>query len=319
LSGFLITGILLDEKSSKFSDYLRSFYMKRTLRIFPLFYAYLAFNFLILLVTGRSTEGYGWYLLYLQNYHIGLELNGSGSLPGIVAHTWSLAVEEQFYLVWPFLVYFVSRRQLAWTCVLLIIASPLARWAILQNDGNVYLTNATLPSCLDMMAYGALLALLRTSDIGSKVAYVMFAIGCALTGYAIFELGLGAFWEPQRWVKSAFYLFTALAFIFGMAIWAVTVKPNANLVRMLTVRPLLFTGKISYGLYIWHFIIFLAVEKFAAKVNVPAMPLVAPLISLVLAYVVSTISFYFFEIHFLRLKDKLVAKKRSAQFAEART
>jgi len=319
LSGFLITGILLEEKSGKFSDYLRSFYLKRTLRIFPLFYAYLAFNFLILLVTSRSTEGYGWYLLYLQNYHIGFGLHNGGSQPGIVGHTWSLAVEEQFYLIWPFLVYFLTRKQLAWTCVLLIIAAPLARWAILQNDGNVYLANLTLPSCLDMMAYGALLSLLRTSEIGSKVANAMFAVGCALTGYAIFELGLEAFWEPQKWANSAFYLYTALAFMFGMAIWAVTVKPKATFVRMLTIRPLLFTGKISYGLYIWHLIIFLAVEKLAAKVNVPEISLVSPLVALALAYVVSTISFYFFEIHFLRFKEKLVAKKRSTQLAEART
>ena len=313
LSGFLITGILLEEKSGKFSDYLSSFYIKRTLRIFPLFYAYLAFNFIILLVTGRSTEGYGWYLLYLQNYHIGSELNGGGSLPGIVGHTWSLAVEEQFYLVWPFLVYFLSKRQLAWTCVILIIASPLARWAILQDGGNVYLANVTLPSCLDMMAYGALLALLRTSKIGSKVVYTMFAVGCALTAYAIFVLGLDAFWEPRKWINSAFYLFTALAFIFGTAIWYVAVKPNANLVRALTIQPLLFTGKISYGLYLWHAIAFLTIEKLAAKLQVLTLPLVTPAISLIVAYLVSIISFYFFEIHFLRLKDSWVEKTRLAK------
>lgn len=318
LSGFLITGILLEEKTEKFSDYLRSFYVKRTLRIFPLFYAYLAFNFIVLFVTGRPADGYGWYLLYLQNYHMGWELINNGSLPGIVGHTWSLAVEEQFYVVWPFLVYFLSRRQLALTCVLLIIASPIARWMILQGDGNVYMANVTLPSCLDMMAYGALLALLRTSEIGSKVAYTMFAVGCAFTGYAIFELGLEAFWHPEKWVKSAFYLYTALAFIFGLAIWSVAVKRNYVMTKMLTIKPLLFTGKISYGLYMWHFIIFIVVERLATKLKALTLPLVTPLLSLIVAYVVSILSFYFFEIHFLRFKDKWVAKNRSAKIRSAK-
>jgi len=306
LSGFLITSILLEEKSRRFSDYLRAFYIKRTLRIFPLFYAYLAFNYIILLVTGRSTVGYEWYLLYLQNYHIGFELMRSGSIPGIVGHTWSLAVEEQFYLIWPVLVYFMSSRQITWICILLIMAAPLTRLAILQASGNVYLANVTLPSCLDMMAYGSILALLRTSTIGTKVVCAMCVFGCTLTGYAIFELGLEAFWEPGKWVRSASYLYTALAFAFGMAIWAVTVRPNASLVTAFSFRPLLFTGKISYGLYMWHFIAFLAVEKLALKAPVLAMPLVTPLLSLILAYVVSSISFYFFETYFLRLKYRLV-------------
>ncbi len=308
LSGFLITGILIEEKSRIFKDYLISFYTKRTLRIFPLFYAYLAFNFIILLLTNRPTEGYGWYLLYLQNYSIGIEVNSTGRLPGIVAHTWSLAVEEQFYFFWPFLVYFLAKRQLAFTCILLIIAAPIARWMILQLDGNVYMANVTLPSCLDMLAYGALIALLRTSAIGSKIVYTMFVIGSTLIGYAIFTLGLGAFWEPKQWVNQAFYLYTALAFIFGATIWYAINKPETTLTRLLSVRPLLFTGKISYGLYIWHFIIFLAVEKMTSKLNVLAIPLVAPLVSLVITYAVSTISFFYFEDYFLRLKSRLFSK-----------
>lgn len=311
LSGFLITGILVEAKTEKFSEYLRAFYIKRTLRIFPLFYAYLALNFVTLLFSWRPTDGYIWYVLYLQNYHIGYEINRGGNLPGIVGHTWSLAVEEQFYLIWPFVVYWLNRKKLVWLCFLLIIISPISRWAILHSYGNVYMANVTLLSCLDMMAYGALLALLRKSEMGTKYVYTFFAIGCALLGYAVYELGISAFWYPQEWVNSAFYLFTALAFIFGMVIWSVTVKKSTRLVRLLTIRPLQFTGKISYGLYIWHSIIFLAVERLTAKSSVLSMAIVSVPLALVLTYVASCFSFYFFEIYFLNFKDRWVANKSS--------
>lgn len=308
LSGFLITSILLEEKNNNLRDYLRSFYVKRTLRIFPLFYAYLLVNFIVLMLTGRSTDGYGWYLLYLQNYHIGLELNSTANIPGIVGHTWSLAVEEQFYLIWPFVVYFLSKRQLAWACAVLIISSPIARWAILQNSGNVFMTNVTLPSCLDMMSYGALLAVIRSSRLGERLVYALFAIGSAMVAYAVVQLGFNAFWEPQDWTRPAFYLYTALAFVFGMVIWSATTIQNKRLVKLLSVRPLLFTGKISYGLYIWHYAIFLAVEKVAAHVAILQNPLVVPMLSIGLAYLVAAASFFLFEIHFLRLKNRFARR-----------
>lgn len=309
LSGFLITQILLDEKSNSLYDYLRSFYIKRTLRIFPLFYAYLLINFLLLLATGKSTDGLGWYALYLQNYHIGIALdNKDAYIPGVVGHTWSLAVEEQFYLIWPFLVYFLNRRTLAWVCVILIIAAPITRLVILQN-GHTYLANVTLPSCMDMMAYGALLALVRSSEVGSKIAYSMFFLGSTLVTYAIIDIGTEAFWTPETWANSAFYLYTALSFAFGIVIWTAAVKPNTYIVRALTIKPLLFTGKISYGLYIWHLVIFIVIEKIAQKFHFPASQITIPVVSMLLSYLVSIVSFNFFEIHFLQLKEKFAPRR----------
>lgn len=218
LSGFLITGILIDAKTENFSDYIKSFYIKRTLRIFPLFYLYLLLNLVVLLATNRPTDGYAWYFTYLQNYHLGAAIYSQGNIPGIVGHTWSLAVEEQFYLIWPFVVYFLNRKQLAYLCVVLIAAAPITRWFILQDSGNIYMANVTLPSCLDMMAYGALLSILRTSSlkIGSALVYSLFALGTLLMAYAIYTLGLNAFWDPEKWASPAFYAYTALAFIFGL-------------------------------------------------------------------------------------------------------
>ncbi len=317
LSGFLITGILLEEKTATFSEYLRAFYVKRSLRIFPLFYGYLALNLVILLVTGRPTDGYAWYVLYFQNYQIANAIATDGNIPGIVGHTWSLAVEEQFYLIWPFLVYYFSRRQLAWTCVVLIVASPLARLAILHISGNESMAILTLPSCLDMMAYGALLSLLRNAQWGSKAVSALFLAGAAITGIAIFQLGLAAFWNSSTWVRQASYLYTSLAFIFGIAIWAAAVKPMSLWVKLLSIKPLLYTGKISYGLYIWHYIIFLAFEKLATKLSFMALPMVTPVLAIAASYIVATLSFYLFELYFLRMKDRFTEKSRASRLRQA--
>jgi peptidoglycan/LPS O-acetylase OafA/YrhL len=104
------------------ADYLVTFYVRRSLRIFPLCYGYLALNYLLVRLTGASSEGYAFYLLYLQNHHIGAALATGLPLPGVVGHTWSLAVEEQFYLIWPLVVF--SAASACWLrCVWFVSAS----------------------------------------------------------------------------------------------------------------------------------------------------------------------------------------------------
>src|SRR5262249_31183895 len=129
LSGFLITGILLDAKSAP--RYFRSFFMRRALRIFPLYYGYLAFVFFVWPFLVVPPDDYfslcavqPWLWLYGQNLWIAL----SGAwLPYGTNHLWSLAVEEQFYLVWPFVVRLCGRRTLAWICGLVLPAMLAVR------------------------------------------------------------------------------------------------------------------------------------------------------------------------------------------------
>ncbi|UCZ84165.1 acyltransferase [Pseudomonas sp. L5B5] len=304
LSGFLITRILIEGRDARLSEYLRVFYLKRTLRIFPLFYAYILVNFIFLLALNRPTEGYAWYLVYLQNYHIGRQLFEAGNIPGMVAHTWSLAVEEQFYLIWPFIIYFLGRRSLVWVCALLIVVAPISRYLIVAMSDNVYMANVTLLSCLDMMAYGALIAFFSIGHFGARIVYSLFVVGCALLMYSISKLGLDAFWNPQDWVRYAPYMFTALAFVFGLPVWLLANDKGKLLARFMEFRVFAFTGKISYGLYVWHFVLFIVMEKAALKYpSILSYP-VTVLCSLMLAYIVSIASYYLFEVHFLRLKDK---------------
>lgn len=317
LSGFLITGILIADKQEKaFARYIRDFYWKRTLRIFPLFYLYLVLNISLVIGTGRSLEGYIWYLLYVQNYYIGFQMGNGGATPGMLGHTWSLAVEEQFYLLWPVLVYFLSRRLLIIACVVLILAAPAARWAILETTSNPFMSIVTLPSWLDTMAYGALLAILRTSNSNRAVPRMMFIAGSALVGYAIYDLGLEAFWRTQDWTKSAFYLPTGLAFFFGYIIWKVTDQANKTFTRLFSNRPLMFTGRISYGLYIWHYPAILTIERLASKFHILSISPVFQVLSLIVSYIIAILSYKLFELRFLKLKDK-VAKTLHPAMAKA--
>src|SRR2546427_5689081 len=139
LSGFLITGILLDTKGSR--HYLRQFHARRVLRIFPLYYAALAL-FLILLpmllpgdrVLRDLTADSVWYWTYLYNVKVAAAGFTSSSALG---HFWSLAVEEQFYLIWPIVVLYLARRHLYGACWAAVVARSEEHTSELQSQSNL--------------------------------------------------------------------------------------------------------------------------------------------------------------------------------------
>jgi peptidoglycan/LPS O-acetylase OafA/YrhL len=122
LSGFLITGILLRSRGKP--DYFSRFYIRRAFRIFPIYYLYLAayFSVTYLLHIGQPRIGTLWYLLYLSNWRdVTLQ-------PVLLWHFWSLALEQQYYLVWPLVVWFTPPKRLKYLCAAMIFADPVARW-----------------------------------------------------------------------------------------------------------------------------------------------------------------------------------------------
>jgi peptidoglycan/LPS O-acetylase OafA/YrhL len=176
LSGFLITGILFDAKSDK--HYFRNFYARRTLRIFPLYYAVLLLMFVVLpMFMGPRTAGeqqivqnQGWLWLYLSNMKsafVGPEFWQQDRI--WMGHFWSLAIEEQFYLVWPLVILLLSRRAAMIACVAMIAGAPLLRIGLflwLQPPAGSDATPVGLFAAIyftlskvDTLALGALLAL----------------------------------------------------------------------------------------------------------------------------------------------------------------
>ena len=289
LSGYLITGKLIAARGPApdpaLGPYLFTFYWRRTVRIFPLYYFYLLVNGLLCLGFGVSLAGYGWFAAFLGNQFIGA--HAPDVTGGYVGHLWSLAVEEQFYLAWPFLVFALAPARLRWLAVVMIVAAPLVR-QLLVTTGNPYLAIVTLPSCMDMLAAGALVAL--TGD--RRLGLAMAVAGTAITAWCLTTTPYAAYWLTPEWVPQGHILFTGLALVFAPLLRLAPAIPG------LAARPLVYAGTISYGLYIWHPLVFAAVHK----AHLP--PVADAVLGLALAFGVASASWHLFENVILKLKDR---------------
>jgi peptidoglycan/LPS O-acetylase OafA/YrhL len=261
LSGFLITGILLDARGG--SGYFRSFYLRRVLRIFPLYYAYLAVLFLLLPAllpaVDVKAETQGWLWSYLGNVLFARE--GGFQASPYTGHFWSLAVEEQFYLLWPFLVWLLPRRRLAWLCLGLAAGAFALRFAIHRTTFNATAAYVLTPARMDALAMGALVAIAAREPgwwprLRRAAPWVLVAAGLAVGAVWAAE---GGFFGGDPVVQV--WGFGPLAAGFAaVLVLAVDGGGSSPLSRGLT-RPVLRTaGKYSYGLYVLHYPVFLLLE-----------------------------------------------------------
>jgi peptidoglycan/LPS O-acetylase OafA/YrhL len=249
LSGFLITGILL--RSKERPDYFRRFYKRRALRIFPIYYLYIAVSLLVGLYLSQPSHDLWRAVIYIQNYR---EPGVPQAIPGFFGgHTWSLAVEEQFYLLWPLLVWLLSRAWLFRACVLLVIGSLVFRlWAFeTSRDPSLWILYGWLPSNIDCLATGAIVAILHHEKRlhARHMLVAMIAGGLALA-FLILRLPYAAWQTSDIWlhVKANTALNTALAVLCAAAVGYWAVRP----MNPWTWRPLMRVGRISYGLYLYH-------------------------------------------------------------------
>jgi peptidoglycan/LPS O-acetylase OafA/YrhL len=279
LSGFLITRILLDTKDTP--HFFRNFFARRALRIYPLYYALLGFVVFSGLV---RQHGVRWwpYIFYLSNI-----IYGAGKEPSPLGPVWSLAVEEQFYLVWPFVVRVLSRRGLERLCIAMIMGAICLRLPGVMQFHNTLVQ-------LDALAAGALVAC-RFDRIASWQPYAWF-VACLL------PLGLGVpigFWNNVS---------QTIQVLGGAALLIVLLDDEVGISRVFRSPAPRYLGKISYGVYLLHTLVFAAFLRSRLGVSViesgSALMAVLCLIgefALVLA--IASISFYFFESPFLRLKQ----------------
>lgn len=266
LSGFLITGILLDSLGRH--GYFRSFYLRRTLRIFPLYYA-----FVILMVfvaaplawdpewTSRVRANQWPYWLYLSNWAQAFGI----SIPGM-SHLWSLAVEEQFYLLWPVLAWWLGRRRLAGLSVAMILTGPFIRYALraegLPQETAYLLTIARW----DALAVGALLAAMMRDATGrAQVAAWKGRITAvsvvALVALVVRQHGFHAEDMPVQVIGQSLIGILSASLI----AYAVHEGPAGltALQRALSANWLRTAGKYSYAMYIFHFPIHHALKRYA--------------------------------------------------------
>ena len=164
ISGFLITALLMAEKEKSATVSLKNFYIRRVLRIFPAYYVYL-FVILVLTVTGTiavSSRDLVWSALYIRDY--------SAQTTAWTNHTWSLAVEEQFYLLWPLLVLLLNKRRLVTVCFVVIVISPFIRvFTYVLTPGMRDLITVMFHTRADTLMIGCLLALTRFDGSALRV------------------------------------------------------------------------------------------------------------------------------------------------------
>jgi len=289
LSGFLITGILVDTRESK--DYFKNFYARRCLRIWPLYFSLIFFMFIIVPFL-RPSEAHAifqksspwWaYLLFLQNFLIAVPTSAVGPL-GV---TWSLAVEEQFYLVWPLVLRYCSLAAVRRCAFAVVCLSPLIRY-YLQSHGVVIYSNFFCR--LDGLMLGAILALLARSIDFVPAKYTKNAWILLLTATPL-ALAVEAF--NLTWIVFSFSALASFAFVY-LALFA----PQGWLQRILINRFLVYTGTISYGLYLLHKLPFDAVKA----IHLSRYPLLVLPVALLVAYTLAVLSWCLLERQFLALK-----------------
>jgi peptidoglycan/LPS O-acetylase OafA/YrhL len=289
LSGFLITGILLDAKQSE--GYFKNFYARRCLRIWPLYYSLIIFMFVVIPLL-RPSEAHTvfeksspWWAfpLFLQNFLIPNSTLAAGPL-GV---TWSLAIEEQFYLLWPWVVRFCSSSLIRWMAITEICLAPVLRYYLSLHHVFLY-TNVFCR--LDGLMAGALLALAVRLDgfLPSrliKVAWIAFFIAAPM---ALVSESVNA-----RWIVFSFSSVASAAFVY------LSLYSTQKWLRLvMTNRFLVYTGTISYGLYLLHKIPF----GLITSDQVQRHPFLYLTIIFVGGYALAVLSWNILEKPFLQLK-----------------
>jgi peptidoglycan/LPS O-acetylase OafA/YrhL len=328
LSGFLITGILYDTRHD--ARRYRNFYGRRALRIFPLYYGVL----LLILV---STPFFHWRYLpsfwmwpvYLGNFSrfVWLQnwLHASNAVDHVfsarfhsyifINHFWSLCVEEQFYLLWPPVVFLVRNRQrllaiCLTTGVVVLAARCIAAIYAPQPYLNAELLYRATPFRIDALLYGGALALALRGPLGARLArravplFLLFL--CAFGGFELlWHHTAHTFYQPAagaRGLDTFGFLFIDL---FAAVLILVCLAPGTWWYRFLTLKPLRRLGQVSYGFYVFHDIPHHAYAALAHAL----MPRLAAThgtataaIALLCTLAISFLSFRFYEAPFLRLK-----------------
>jgi peptidoglycan/LPS O-acetylase OafA/YrhL len=297
LSGFLITRNLLQlRRDSTTSSSLAAFYYRRVLRIVPAYYVALI---LIAIFQTLTASDAPWFFGFASNIHDAIHPPAAGALSSM----WSIAVEEQFYLVWPWLVLFVPTRWLRPTFLAVIVAAPLCRVA--ASSLGYEAVYRLMPCRMDLLAFGALLATIDETDVGWFVRHRAKLILTALAALAVFaalSLGVHTFrtssntllFDVVGFGLSAIFFTVILAYVRGLS--------EGPVYKFLMLPPLRYLGKISYMAYLVHMLGL----AFAMKLHRGVVP--TAVVGFILTIAMASISWYLMEQPLTRLRGAVRPK-----------
>lgn len=291
LSGFLITRILLNTK--KYNSYFKSFYIRRILRIFPLYYFFLILYYFILpLLPERFFASFSeqiWYWVFLQNFALTFDWKSIGP-----NHYWSLSVEEHFYIFWPLIIYYFPVKKIKWGIISLCIISFFTRIILIKN--NIEESQFTFAR-FDELAIGSFLAVLELENrLTKNLKKFLLAFAIFLLPLIFISLRNG---NSSLFESSIKYL--VLGLVYGTFV-GIIISLNAQnwFKNLLKTNFMRFTGKISFGLYVYHPICFMLIIQYL-KISNLALNF---LLSFGFAYTISIFSYNLLEKKFLKLKDQ---------------
>jgi peptidoglycan/LPS O-acetylase OafA/YrhL len=298
LSGFLITGILLDARESPSRLYYGGFYARRALRILPAFVVLMIALLNAPGFTGLSLDDYArvadhqlWYWAFLGNALVAI-----GGWAAVVPQTgplWSLAVEEQFYLIWPSVVRRLTARGILRLGLLIVVTVGVGRTILVRRGVNFTIIGVSMPTRADLLAWGAVLAALMRLPNGGRIVrrglWPAFACGIIGLTAVIVRLGDARPTSPSMIVVG----FPAIALLSTAAV-AMAIIHDVPPLHFAWLRGF---GRISYGLYLWHMTAIAVFVQLFSVANAWSIPLV-----LLLALVPTLLSWFLIEQPSLSLK-----------------
>jgi peptidoglycan/LPS O-acetylase OafA/YrhL len=314
LSGFLITGILLDAKGK--DGYFKNFYVRRALRIFPLYYSVLVVVFLVApripffdgpdLQECQANQAWAWF----YGINILESVRGVYSMP-YLDHFWSLAVEEHFYFVWPLIVWLCKRRTLTLVALGVAIASLGARATFEALHAPPLALYTLTPFRLDSLCIGGFLAAYARGDggldrLGRASVGIALAATATLVGTYLFNRFVTrALWEVLHQVRASTF-----SVVFGaLIIRAVTATRGTWTHRALGGASLRWLGKYSYGLYVFHHFVAFYLLRHKTEFTVArsvgshvVAVLLQASVGIGVSVLISLASFHLFEARVLSLK-----------------
>jgi peptidoglycan/LPS O-acetylase OafA/YrhL len=304
LSGFLITALLTEEGRDRGRIDLRAFYKRRALRLLPALFCLVFVLWAWSQLAGRTSfisiaPSITPKFILPAVFYVANWFRAFGYVLGDLSHTWSLSIEEQFYFFWPIMLiaglkFFElrSRRLIVATLTLATLSLGerflLHQHASTAGDNRVYFGTDTRA---DALLWGCALAIWLVSGRRLRMPVIAFPVGLAL-------LGVSTYLSSP---KVAFTISPTLAAAGGfLVIAAIVAHERVLIVRVLDWRPLRYTGRISYGLYLWHIPL---INKF--QPHLAGRPLIVQIVALgALSYAAATVSFFVVERYFLRRKRR---------------